>query len=752
MNRSGLLGVILCIFCLIAMTSINARDPSSTSSVFCVEEPQPIPPVVVNHPPLNLSEGFLELTETLPPDRLTELATQSLNRAPVWLRDDLRDNLELMAPAYQDVYAQMILNPSDPRFTDEIAFCVANIAPELLQHAQFIPDLLEENAFYIYDHDQYLDYVRLVDVGEPGIDDHYYTTTFYQVEEAGIVTEYELDAEIYYWFIVHPKIEDEMVDYIDPASQSQHADPPVGVFWRDWIFTHTEQIPDSEDYYPVLRDALAGVPVLWKRQEGNDNGAISTITQWILDVMDFGSGAERPIQPVRIYTLHLGRCGEHQDITSAAARAALIPCLNTQAIGEDHVWNEFYDGRFIHWEPVNFYIDIPLVYENGWGKVFSGVFDVMGDGNVQDVIQRYSEGWCTVDVQVVDANGDPIDGAKVTAKPSGGYMGTYTFTGSDGMAHMEYGDGTSLLVRALTDIGKNPINGSYELTAATENGGSYTWTAEIAGTLPSIPVTDTESPPEGTTEYRLNIAYQVNGEVLRGYYEFDKPNHFSRRIPGGNIDFFIVDRKNWDAYSTGDPFQGYEITWRSNDNNVQFEMPYADTWTVVLTAERKLQCKQLLDVSVTLQESTGDDWQDLGTVTRHLELYPGERYAVSVELPPELGVKLEMPSEYYRPGDECYLTAWLGNPGDPIAAVPLFVLLDVEGMFFFWPEWKMLPDVSYGIVSLLSGTTPVEILPVFQWPAGVGSASGIRFMGAMTDPAMTELLGTMDIISFGWGE
>jgi Transglutaminase-like superfamily len=739
--------------CIVLLTGIGfaAEDRSTT------QLSDPIGISIAPAPPSHKSQGHisgdpLTLTETVPPEKLTESALEAIDYAPDWLREELADNLARMSSANQDVYADMILNPSDPRFTDEIAFCVAEVAAEILEDTDFIPDLLEENVFYVYEHDQYLDYVRLVDTGQPGVDDDYYTTTYYNVEESGVTTEYELDREIYYWFIVHPKIEDEMVDYIDPDSQDQHADPPVGVFWRDWLFTYTEEIPETDDNYPILRDQFAGVDVLWKSQGGIDNGAVGIVTQWVLDTLDFTSGAERPHQPVRIYKLHVGRCGEHQDYSSAACRACLIPCLNTEAVGEDHVWNEFWDRRWIHWEPVNVYVDAPLTYENGWGKKFSGVLNVRGDGLTWDVIDRYSEGYCTLNVLIEDANHDPIDGAKLNVK-RGGWVSAWGFAGSDGLTSVMYGDEVACNVRAITDIGNFPADGFHELSPLTADGQTYEWTATLVETLPEIPASAVVSAPDST--YRWVIDYEVPGEVLVGFYNFDKPHKYTERLSSGNIDFFIVDEENFTLYDSAAAFDAHELTWQSDTNTVTYPLPGDETWTAVFTAERKVNCKQLLDVEFILQEFDGQDWVDLETITRSLELIPGERYLVSTEVPGssvELGVNLTMPLNDFKPGDTCNLIAHLGNPGDAMTAIPLFVLLEAYGMYFSWPDWKQLPDLSWGTVDVPSGLSEVTIFPDFPWPDGVGSASGLMFYGAMTNATLSQLLGNMGTWEFGWSQ
>ncbi|MBN1550865.1 hypothetical protein JW979_05335 [bacterium] len=698
--------------------------------------------------------GFFELTETLPEERLTDQAKSAIARAPQWMRQDLSDNLMVMESEYQDLYSDMILNPSEDRFTDEIAFCVAQLAPEILQNEIFTPGLLEENVYYIYEHDNYLDYVRLEDFGIAGVDEDYYTTAYYRVEEEGVINEYELDFEKYYWFIVHPKIEDEMADYIDPdAVGGPHADPPIGVFWRDWLFTHTEEMPETKELYPILREQMAGVDVLWKSKTNDiDNGAIGVITQWILDVLDFDAGVERPIQPVRIYKLHLGRCGEHQDITSAAARACLIPCVNTEAIGEDHVWNEFWDRRYIHWEPVNTMIDSPLTYENGWGRVFSGVINVCGDGYIWDVVERYSEGFCSVNVSVVDQDGIPVDGAKILFKKNVGYSGIWGFTNSSGQISIHYGDSVPCNARIMSDLGKYPEDTFFQITPQTEDGADYTWEAHLPYSLPKL---DIHSYHPTTTDalYRFSIHFEVTEEAEWGYYQFDSGNHYSRRsLSTGWIDCFIVDSTNLQRYQASEPFIAFEPRLVADQDTVDFNIPHGGNWTAIITTKRKLQCTQFIDVDSKIQENVNGKWTDLTELSGSVCLFPSEDYMVTTTIPVELGVSLEMPSHDYSPGDACWLDAILKNPDQDLPDTLLFVILDVYGNYYFWPEWTMMPDLSWQNRTIHTGTETISILPQFTWPENTGSAEGIAFHAAFTDANLTQLIGHMDSWIFGWSE
>ncbi len=117
----------------------------------------------------------------------------------------------------------------------------------------------------------------------------------------------------------------------------------------------------------------------------------------------------------------------------------------------------------------------------------------------------------------------------------------------------------------------------------------------------------------------------------------------------------------------------------------------------------------------------------------------------------ELGVKIEMPAAEYGPGDDCYMNIVICNPHDQeYQGVPVFVLLDVYGEYFFGPSFSQ--DLDYMTRTIVSGVEVVEILPMFDWPEGAGAADNIKFVSAMTNPQITQLFGTLDTFTFGWHE
>jgi len=90
------------------------------------------------------------------------------------------------------------------------------------------------------------------------------------------------------------------------------------------------------------------------------------------------------------------------------------------------------------------------------------------------------------------------------------------------------------------------------------------------------------------------------------------------------------------------------------------------------------------------------------------------------------------------------------NPGpETYTGIPLFVILDVYGSLYFWPGFSEFDKKD---IDVPLGSFDETVLPEFDWPAGAGTAEGINWYAAMTNPEMTDLFGEMDIWTFGWHE
>lgn len=118
-----------------------------------------------------------------------------------------------------------------------------------------------------------------------------------------------------------------------------------------------------------------------------------------------------------------------------------------------------------------------------------------------------------------------------------------------------------------------------------------------------------------------------------------------------------------------------------------------------------------------------------------------------------LGVILDMPQEFYSPGELFYLEARLINPGPAVHQTALFVILDVYGDLWFWPSWtRFPPELDFDWTPLNHGITPISIIEEFSWPdTGSDEAAGLVFWGAMLNDELNDLRGDMDRIEFGYG-
>ncbi|GEM_PF-6624906 len=117
----------------------------------------------------------------------------------------------------------------------------------------------------------------------------------------------------------------------------------------------------------------------------------------------------------------------------------------------------------------------------------------------------------------------------------------------------------------------------------------------------------------------------------------------------------------------------------------------------------------------------------------------------------QLGCDVTMPSTSFHPGDLCNCLVTICNPGPKTYInVPLFVILDVYGEYFFAPSFTDLDHYTYD--SIAPGTHLRTVIPDFSWPEGVGSASGLLFYAGMTNAEMTELLGEYDSFTFGYSD
>lgn len=501
---------------------------------------------------------------------LSEQMNRAVSISPEWLRKDLRLKFRMIPPEQGSDLAQEILDARGKETLDEIAFVVAHLSRETIVNENFFPGIVTHNAELIYENDELVPFANITER-----DDH--TTIVYQTE-AG---ELELPRDMYYWYVVHPDIGDEIPTYVDPnyvytedpeRDRNKGTPPPEGKFWREYFMEFNKT--DS----PLLPEMLNGTETLID--------GIKAINGWISQSMTFTSDEERPIQPVRIYTKGIGRCGEYQDMRSSAARSCLIPVVPTSNSAEDHVWNEFWMGRWIHWDGT---YDRPYIYESGWGKTLSTVWNMRGDGWTWDVTDTYTE-TSTIKVNVEDLGGKPVDGTQVEIITEMFYMEdlktttNFGTTGPDGKLEFMVGDNRNYWGAADGgDLGKDPLNPNVapaEIEMNSSVGEEYQVTFQLPRSADEPNIQDIISAYPEDANYRAHIDFEVVDHVIRGRNEFTG-DRFEDRNEGGDISFFIANDPNIQLYDLGAPFQGFHYSERVVNGSRGLLLEGEDNWHFV---------------------------------------------------------------------------------------------------------------------------------------------------------------------------
>ena len=515
------------------------RLPAETSSEVSFQMLLPAQTAYV----LRCDPKEITVSDTLVPDYgLTSDAEAAVAAAPRWLRPDLTDNLMRLNQAQQDVVAEMILNPRDPRLRDEIAFQAAHIGSNHMTSMN--PSIISVNVDSLFAIDADLDYVEIVDYGNPTTDDDYYSTTRYTViDENGSTIYFELPREIYYWYIIHPRITDELPKIVYEK------------FWREFLYydngtvSYTYNPDTSAEPYPLLRDRMQDVTYAWRLDGEEDQGAIRAVHGWVGGVMHWGATAPRPIQPNEIATDHDGNCGEYQDIKCAGARTALIPTVGVLDINEDHVWcANWYPDDYNnpegggHWDPAQ---ESAYDKDRGGSKYCSLIWNWRGDGYQYSDIETYSNS-CTLSVQIYDTKGRPVGNGEVKLLSEGwqspfrvkGYSG---ITNRDGVFMTTFGEEQNYAGYAIWENLGTMID-SADALAGTHHVVSCTLSSDYNPQAREL------NPQPGTPQPRqgVSVRLDVDAEYDLGHcptYSYEETSSKStiQFAPGKLTDFFITD-------------------------------------------------------------------------------------------------------------------------------------------------------------------------------------------------------------------
>ncbi|OQX88583.1 MAG: hypothetical protein B6D65_05725 [candidate division Zixibacteria bacterium 4484_93] len=618
--------------------SISGALPKNISVIDSISFEKYIPPG--NSIAIRVRHDMLELVSDTSTDIPSSWA-EALDRTPNWLRRELLlsfQNLEDYSPGSAESFANLIVSSAGPPLTDEVAFCIAHMSPQALLDSRFDPSLLVENARSIYQVADSLSYVFLVERGDFGART-YYTTTRYRILDGADTVWYELPRDIYYWYIVHPKLSDEAVKKRDAGTDE--VEMTYGHFWREYLLYDPDPAHSyTEGGYPKLIDVMKVPRVLWSRQdtmyEGMrdftpDDDALNVLGNWTFRVVPNAPGTVRPIQPNQIAYLHGGNCGEIQDLFAAGARACLIPNICTVNILEDHVWNEFYDGGY---DTTLWYHNTPWIYtqvnrwdyeghtyidpawggydtERGGSKDLSTVWFYRGDAYPVNRIESYSA-VCTVDVYCRDnAGGDPVDGVLLNifsditgGEPGMVYLGYQAVTKGNGHAMFLLGDNQPFWYNATSDsLGTVPDEGARTLVASTTAGRRYNKSCTFPASMPEVRCFPTTA--DSTSDRMIQVTWESPEEVIHGTnYRDSQYGTFTLHSTPGYITLFVCDAANFSLYESGEPFEGILFQKKTTDGELPIHLPYSGVWYLVFTNEDAVANSPLVSANVKLCEDT----------------------------------------------------------------------------------------------------------------------------------------------------
>jgi len=587
---------------------------------------------------------------------LSETVIAAIAKSPRWIQAALTRQFHNLSDP--EPYASLLINAMKA-YTDEIAFSIACCPGGKVPPAE----ILKENVESLYNNDQWISYADIMDYDDGN--GNYYSTIRYQVLDNGTGRYFTLPPEIYYWYVVNPKLTMADIDYT------------YGPLWRDYLFNHNDL------GYPLLKEKLSGIQYLWDNSSYYQDAyrlwtpsitehptAIEAVSYWVGKTVPNPAVGDRPGKPSIIAHEHNGWCGELQAIATAAQRAALIPSIPACNVGEDHVWREFYEHGWHEndnwWSDTGGAVDEPDVYAYGWGKNMSAIYNWRGDDTISDDTARYihPQDRITVTFTVKDSFFQPVDGARVLVLVKGpkdisyykdliwekiqglwdklpnflkGRMLSYLFdklkqrydeipTEITGVTITTW-NYTDLQGRCSFQLGKN----LEYLFLIQEGHLKAPWQLARHNVLRSLSshtdkdfhilLTDFTNKPQRTAKRTLppgdclfigsitSTAYQVQKNFYTNGYG-------TQEVPG-MVDCFFVDSQNFERYKAGKPFTCY------NESEIVHQAAFtastiSQDWYLVLRNHARLTTVR---VTVSLQVAVPTDQQRVQIVTPSTSLF-----------------------------------------------------------------------------------------------------------------------------------
>jgi hypothetical protein len=582
------------------------------------------------------------------PATITETAKNAIQKAPKWIRPALLLKFKSIPSNKQNLWGNLILDTSDP-YVDEVAFSIATLSPAYLMSMLANPDVIVANAIDIYVNDISINYADVVDYGTSNDDDYYSTVRYWKMDETGNLTQVEMPKMIYYWYIAHPKITDEIPAFIDPTilEYDHHANivpQSQGFFWRDYIFATT--FHDTLNLMNMIQNCnyvWDGVPRAypggdWFAQPVSPYGdslnyAIHLFTKWINGDMEFTSPGDRPHQPVRIAYKGMGRCGEYADLNAAVARALLIPATSISNWVNiwDHTFTELWQEDFIHYE--SYYWEWGTSFYNTYSYWAISPYEIRSDGYLRTVTEHYLD-YSVLNVHILDSADIPIDGAKVelyVERPDDGIRKTMeAWTNNQGVVTFTVSDSFPYYAKAITPIGSIPPSGTALLIENPLDGEEYDLALNTSQPLEQMEYSQVEPPQDTQDDYRVEVQFTVPKYAVRGNIRHDdidgdgSTKTYDLILDNGTLDFFVTDQNNSDMFLANLPFEAVETQPHTNGYSLDFSIPDTDNWHFIFANRSHAQNAQYLDGYVKLYhyEGSSNHQDQIVATTKLMQSYP----------------------------------------------------------------------------------------------------------------------------------
>ena len=591
----------------------------------------------------------------------------AIDRAPNWLKNELILKFRLLNKyGRDDDFAELILN-CEEKYTDEVAFVIAHSSIQALTNSRFAKDIevIVRNAEFIYNIDDSLKYVDLVEYGDFESGD-YYTTTKYMVRTGvdGPQEWVEAPKEIYYWYVVHPKIRQEGIYVTDDTGNEQQR--TYDYSWRDYIwynpnpgydYRHVNKSTSKGSIDSIARfaDRIMKAEILWDRMKtyypfnreyGADDNALNIIGNWCSRAIPVDAELPRAIQPNQALYEHNGNCGEDAYLVAAACRTALIPIIHRNTSCEDHAFGAIWCEDWHHYEffrgglSGNDSYGITNMMEGGsYGWITSIVEGYRPDGYCANHTEEYTD-LCDIYLTIYSADSIPVDGAQVIfyANPNsygqaGYFRSGQAWTDSRGQIHYRVGaqsdnSGKKYALQIYhPDLGSFPSSTEVYLfiTSGARAGQEYGGAIYLPDVkMPELNVEKAEAPE--TCNYgiklKMNITDIISGSIHdANNFPWDE-FHYWNEEESGSVATFICNKENYEKYIAGDAFSAYAFNFANTNAETILPVPEEGEWYAIISNENAYVNSAYLDVTAELIEGPVTSVKEISAPDSQIKVSP----------------------------------------------------------------------------------------------------------------------------------